>query len=46
MALVERITSYSVSVAQTSYLDDTRVFRLKLESGTNVYAAVSPGAPG
>jgi hypothetical protein len=32
-----RITSYSVSVAQTSYLDYTRVIRLKLESGTNVY---------
>jgi hypothetical protein len=46
MALMERITSYSVSVAQASYLDDTLVFRLRLESGTNVYAAVSPGAPG
>jgi hypothetical protein len=37
MALMEPITSYSISVAQTSYLDYTRVIRLKLESGTNVY---------
>jgi hypothetical protein len=37
MALMERTTSYSVSVAQTSYLDYTRVIRLKLESGTNAY---------
>jgi hypothetical protein len=35
MALIERITSYSVSVAQTSYLDYARVIRLMLESGTN-----------
>ena len=37
MAIAERITSYSVWVAQTDYLSYTRVIRMKLESGTTVY---------
>jgi hypothetical protein len=37
MALAERITSYTVWVAQTDYLSYTRVITMKLESGTTVY---------
>ena len=37
MALAERVINYSVWVAQTNYLNYTRVIRLKLESGTTVY---------
>jgi hypothetical protein len=37
MPIAEQITSYTSWVAQTSYLDYTRVITLKLESGTIVY---------
>ena len=37
MALMEQVTRYSVMVAQTNYLDYTRIIRLELVSGTNVY---------
>jgi len=37
MALAEQVTRYSVMVAQTNYLDYTRIIRLELVSGTNVY---------
>lgn len=35
--VIERITSYSVSVQQTNYMNTTRSIGLKLESGTSVY---------
>jgi hypothetical protein len=37
MAIAERITSYTVRVAQTNYLSYTRLITMKLESGTIVY---------
>ncbi len=37
MAIAERITDYTVWVAQTDYLNYTRVIRMRLESGTTVY---------
>jgi len=37
MAVAEQVTRYSVMVAQTNYLDYTRIIRLELISGTYVY---------
>ena len=37
MPIAEQVTSYTSWVAQTSYLDYTRVITLRLESGTTVY---------
>jgi hypothetical protein len=37
MAIEERITSYTASIAQTNYLSHTRTIRLALEFGSNVY---------
>ncbi|MGE5292678.1 MAG: hypothetical protein ACM3ML_36905 [Micromonosporaceae bacterium] len=45
MAIAERITSYTVWVAQTSYLGYTRVITLKLESGTTVYIGFPKDRP-
>lgn len=45
MALAEQVTSYSVMVEQTNYLDYTRIINLKLESGTNVYIGFPAARP-
>jgi hypothetical protein len=45
MPIPERITSYTSWVAQTSYLDYTRVITLKLESGRIVYIGFPQTAP-
>ena len=37
MAIAEQVISYTAWVAQTNYLDYTRVIQMKLESGTTVY---------
>jgi hypothetical protein len=45
MPIAEQITSYTSWVAQTSYLDYTRVITLRLESGTTVYLGSPQTAP-
>jgi hypothetical protein len=45
MVVNERITSYTVAVAQTDYLNWTRAVSLKLESGTRVYIEFSEVRP-
>jgi hypothetical protein len=45
MAIAEQVTSYTVWVAQTNYLDYTRVITLKLESGTIVYIGFPQDRP-
>jgi hypothetical protein len=45
MPIAEQITSYTSWVAQTSYLDYTRVITLKLESGTTVYIGFPQDRP-
>src|SRR5437764_9140243 len=45
MAIAERITSYTVRVAQTNYLSYTRLITMKLESGTIVYIGFPEARP-
>jgi hypothetical protein len=45
MPIAEQITSYTSWVAQTNYLDYTRVITLRLESGTIVYIGFPPDRP-
>src|SRR6266567_5880915 len=45
MPIAEQITSYTSWVAQTSYLDYTRVITMRLESGTTVYIGFPQDRP-